>query len=82
MEGNIQKILTSLIALYVSYEIRIAVENSYASENIMRQRITSDSLKKIDELEEEKKLQEKKQIKNKNFKKVVENFVKIKSKED
>ena len=82
IEGSIQKILINLITLYISYEIRIATENSYASENIMRQRITSDSLKKIDELEEEKNLQEKKTIKNKEFKKVVENFVKIRNKED
>ncbi len=82
VEGNIQNILVNLIALYISYEIKIAVENSYASENIMRQRITSDSLKKIDEIEEEKDLQNRKKIKNMNFKKVVENFVKIKSKEE
>ena len=82
VEGNIQKILVNLIAIYISYEIRIAIENSYASENIMRQQVTSDSLKKIEEIEEENKLEERKKIKNKNFKKVVENFVKIKTKEE
>ncbi len=37
------------------YEIIIATDNSYASENIMRQNITKESMKKIDQIEEETK---------------------------
>ena len=46
VEGNINSILLNIIALYLGYEIKVAVENSYASENIMRQMITKESLKK------------------------------------
>ena len=67
--------------MYLSYEIRIATENSYASENVARQMLTRESLKKIDEIEEENDRKERK-IKNaKSFKKVIENFIKIRNKE-
>ena len=33
-QGNINEILANIIVLYLSYEIKIATENSYASENI------------------------------------------------
>lgn len=77
IEGNINSILINIITLYVSYEIKVAVENSYASENIMRQMVTSESLKKIDELEEEKRRDENKQKKMKNFKKQLDNINKL-----
>ena len=60
VEGNINSILLNIIALYLGYEIKVAVENSYASENIMRQMITKESLKKIDEIEDETVREERK----------------------
>ena len=81
VEGDINNILLNIIVLYISYEIRIATENSYASENVARQMLTKESLRKIDEIEEEK-LKIKKKAKNaKSFKKVIENFIKLKDKE-
>ena len=77
IEGNINSILINIITLYVSYEIKVAVENSYASENIMRQMVTSESLKKIDELDEEKRRDEIKEKKMKNFKKQLDNINKL-----
>jgi len=77
VEGNINSILLNIIALYLGYEIKVAVENSYASENIMRQMITKESLKKIDEIEEEKTRDERK-IKNQNsLKKQLDNINKM-----
>lgn len=78
IEGNINEILVNIITMYLSYEIRIATENSYASENIARQRLTKQSLKRIEEIEEEETRQERKQIQQKSFKKVIENFIKLK----
>ena len=66
----------------LSYEIKIATENSFASENIMRQTITKESLKKLDEIEEENLRKERKIVKNKNFKKVLENFTNLNFKEE
>ncbi len=79
IEGDINEILINIIVLYLSYEIRIAEENSYASENVMRQMITKESLKKIKEIKEEKKLEERKEKKAKNFKKTIENVIKMKN---
>ena len=81
IEGDINQILLNIVVLYLAYEIRVAVENSYASENVMRQSITSESLKKIEEIEEEKTREERKEKNKKSFKKVIENFIKIKDEE-
>ena len=70
IEGDINSILRNIIVLYLSYEIKIATENSFASENIMRQTITKESLKKLDEIEEANLRKEIKVIKNNKFKKV------------
>ena len=77
VEGNINSILLNIIALYLGYEIKVAVENSYASENIMRQMITKESLKKIDEIEEEQKREERKERNQKNLKKQLDNINKM-----
>jgi hypothetical protein len=62
------------IALYICYEIKICEMNSYAAENVVRQQITRESLKKIDELEEEKTMVERKAKKQKDFQKIIENY--------
>lgn len=77
VEGNINSILLNIIALYLGYEIKVAVENSYASENIMRQMITKESLKKIDEIEEEKTREERKEKSMKSLKKQLDNINKM-----
>lgn len=72
VEGNLNSILINIITLYLSYEIKVAVENSYASENIMRQMVTKESLKKIDEIEEEGKIIARKERNIKNLKKQID----------
>ncbi len=78
IEGDINDILVNIIAMYLSYEIRVATENSYASENVARQMLTKESLKKIDEIEEEELRVSRKEKNAKSFKKVIENYVKLK----
>lgn len=82
VEGDINQILLNIIVLYLNYEIRVAVENSYAAENVMRQTITNESLKKIDEIEQENKRIERKEKNKKSFKKVIENYIKLREKGD
>lgn len=82
IEGDINQILLNIVVLYLAYEIRVAVENSYASENVMRQSITSESLKKIEEIEETNIREERKEKNKKSFKKVIENFIKLKDEEN
>ena len=74
METELGPMLNSLIALYLCYEIKICEMNSYAAENVVRQQITRESLKKIDELEEEKAMVERKTKKQKDFQKIIENY--------
>ena len=72
IEGDLYYIMWSLISIYVTMEIRIAKAWSYASENILRQTFTDNSLNKIDEREEEKRKAQRKRDKAEAFKTIVE----------
>ena len=61
------------------YEVRIAAASAYAAENIMRQNATSESLKKLDEIETEAMRQLRKEKNQKSFRKTIDSFVKQKS---
>lgn len=74
METDLAPMLNNLISLYICYSIKICEMNSYAAENVVRQQITKESLKKIDELEEEKTKVERKERKQKDFQKIIENY--------
>ncbi|MCQ2506041.1 MAG: F0F1 ATP synthase subunit gamma [Lachnospiraceae bacterium] len=76
VEGDANKILTDLMITYVDYEIKIAEINSFASENIYRQNSTSESLKKIEEMEEEEKQMQRKNKTAKEFEKLLDNYSK------
>lgn len=78
-DGDIKDILRGMVNTYLKYEIIISCINSRASENIMRQENTSQSLKKIDEVEAEKKVEERKDKKKKEFGKISGNFLKLKN---
>ena len=66
------------MATYVHYELLLAIVNSRAAENVLRQNATTESLKKIDELEEEQAMAERRQKRDKEFQKVIDNYVKKK----
>ena len=72
IEGDLNYIIWNLISIYVTMEIKIAKAWSYATENVQRQSFTDNSLKKIDEREEEKRKQELKKKKAESFKTIVE----------
>lgn len=76
-ETDLNRLLVSMVSAYINFEIMITVINSYASENVMRQNSTSESLKKIDEIEEEKLLEQRKAKSEKEFQKVIENYSKV-----
>lgn len=77
-EGDMQRLLLELTGLYLRYEVEIAAQVSLAAENITRQNITTESLKKIDEREEEERWRARREIKDKEFAKVLDNFTKLK----
>ena len=72
IEGDLYYIMWSLISIYVTMEIRIAKAWSYASENVLRQTFTDNSLNKIEEREEEKRKAQRKKDKAEAFKTIVE----------
>jgi len=77
-ETNINELLINLVISYISTEIELTVKNSLASENIMRQNATTESLKKIDELEEDKRRKERKVRVAKATAKITESFSRLK----
>lgn len=77
-EGDVDKILTEMVVLYVKYAMEIAAAASYAAENISRQNVTTESLKRIDEREEAAALRERKEKKDKQFARVLDDFTKLK----
>lgn len=73
-ETDVNTLLINLVVTYISTEVELTVKNSMASENIMRQNATTESLKKIDELEEEKKRIARKEKVAKSTAKITESF--------
>ena len=78
-ESDIDELLINMISTYVDYEILIIMKNSLASENILRQNSTTESLKKLDEIEEVKANAEYKEKMAVASQKTIENFVKLKA---
>lgn len=76
IEGDINSLMMRMISSYVYYEFLLAVVNSRAAENVLRQNTTTESLKKIDELEAERLIAERREKRSREFQKVVDNYVK------
>ena len=80
-ETNLDELLTKMIATYIDFELKIIVINSLASENVMRQNSTSESLKKIDEIEEEQHKKAMKEMRESIAQHTVDDYVKLKLRE-
>ena len=76
VEGNINDLYEDMLSAYVNYGMLLAAVISSAAENVLRQNATTESLKKIDELEEEKLMQSRREKRDKEFRKVIDSFVK------
>lgn len=78
--GRVDELLEDLVITYLSYEIKTAAVNAFAAENILRQNATNESLKKIDEIELEKRFEERKRMNHIGVLKVIDSYVKTKRK--
>lgn len=78
-EGEPQRMMQELLILYLTYELEIAGYVSAAAENLTRQNVTTESLKRIDEREEEQRRVERKERKAKEFSKVLDNFTRLRN---
>ena len=74
MEGEPRRMLRDLTVTYLNYMLKIAMASSYASENVMRQAATTESLKKIDEIEEEERKAEWKRRSEESFRKTIDGY--------
>ena len=79
INGDARRMLEDMTISCLIYEVRIASASAYASENIMRQNATSESLKKLDEMEAETARVERKEKNQKSFQKTIDSFIKQKS---
>ena len=79
IEGDAERLLEDMTISCLIYEMHIAAASAYASENIMRQNATSESLKKLDEIEAETTRVVRKEKNQAAFKKTIDSFVKQRS---
>ena len=79
IEGDAERLLEDMTISCLIYEVHIAAASAYASENIMRQNATSESLKKLDEIEAETTRLKRKEKNQAAFKKTIDSFVKQRS---
>ena len=77
IETDVNQVLTQLILIYLCYQLKILEANSWASENVMRERTTRESLTKIEEIEEEKEKEARKERKYQAFKKQISNYRRV-----
>lgn len=75
--GDVEKILQELTITYLNYELKSAIVSSYASENILRQQATNESLKHIDEMEEQKRWLDHKTREKVAVSRVIESYTKL-----
>ena len=74
IETDINELISNIISRTISYQIKIFESNSFASENVMRERITSESLDKLEKIEQEQVIAELKEKKSESFKKQINNY--------
>lgn len=79
VEADTVRLLEDMTVSYLTYELKIAASSAYASENIMRQNATTESLKKLDEREEDERRALRKQRTQKAFQKTIDSYIKQRS---
>ncbi|MCR5145493.1 MAG: F0F1 ATP synthase subunit gamma [Lachnospiraceae bacterium] len=74
IEGDADELLQDLMVLYSKYFMEIAASTSSAAENINRQSVTTQSLHKIDERDEVRKIENRRAENDKKFAKVLSSY--------
>ena len=77
IETDVNELLSDILSLAICYQIKIFESNSYASENVMREKITNESIDKIEKIEEEERIQNLKEKNALNFEKQINNYKNI-----
>lgn len=74
IETDINELLSNILSLSICFQIKMLESNSFASENVMRQKITNESLDKIEKIEEEERIRLIKEKKSLSFKRQINNY--------
>ena len=69
IETDISELFSNIVSLLLCYQVQILERSSWASENVMREKVTRESSKKIEEIENIKKQMARKEKHDKDFKK-------------
>lgn len=78
IEGDPATVFKEMMLLYMTYEFKIAMVSAYASENVLRQNATTESLKKLDERELEETRIRLKERTQQSVTKTIDSYVKQK----
>ena len=78
IENDANNILRSILAEYLNFKVRIAEQSSWAAENVNRERIARESMKRIDELKETEKIIENQKRSQKKLAEQIDNFERLK----
>lgn len=76
VEGNLGDLFSHMLGTYVTSELCLAVINSNAAENVLRQNATTESLKRIEEIEAEQERVDRRERQTKEFSKIIDSFSK------
>lgn len=77
VEGSdVNEVMEGLIITYLNYEIKSAAVNAFASENILRQNATNESLKRVEEMETQERWAQRKRKNDAAARKVIDSFIK------
>jgi F0F1-type ATP synthase gamma subunit len=74
IESDITGLIEEMITAYSFYEFRIAVTSAYASENTLRRSSTQESIKKLEEREEEETRAARREAGETEYRKTTENY--------
>jgi F0F1-type ATP synthase gamma subunit len=74
IESSITGLLEEMMTAYLFYEFRIAVTSAYAAENTLRQSATQESIKKLDEREEEETRAARREKNEAAFRKTIDSY--------
>lgn len=77
IEHDANRILCNVMAVYLNFKVKIAETSSWAAENVNREKIARESLKRIDDLKEEKRLEENQKKRYEELSTQIENFKRL-----
>ena len=72
IETDVDSLFYNIVSLLICYQVQLLERSSWASENVMREKVTRESSKKIEEIETARQLERRKIKKDIDFKKQID----------